>query len=49
MVKYIGKTIGIMKNKFYNYYIYSENMKLFLLQFYVFKFDYFGTIPTNYI
>ena len=49
IVKYIRKTIGIMNNKFYNEYIYSENMKLFLLQFYVIIFEYFGTIPTNYI
>ena len=49
IIKYIGKTIGIIKNKIYNEYIYSENIKLILLQFYVIKFEYFGTIPTNYI
>ena len=38
-----------MKNIFYNEYFYSENMKLFLLQFYAIKIEYFGTIPTNYI
>ena len=38
-----------MKNKLYYEYICSENMKLLLLQFYVIKFEYFGTIPTNYI